>query len=131
MVEFPYGTKSLLCKYLSADLFKRYQGRRDKVGVPFEQMILSGCQNVDSGIGVYAGSHDAYYTFEGLFDRIIEDYHGHAKNARHISDMDYTKLNCPPFTEEEKSMIISTRIRVGRNLAAFPLGPGITKEQRD
>ena len=28
-------------------------------------------------------------------------------------------------------MIVSTRFRVGRNLAEFPLGPGITKEQRD
>jgi len=28
-------------------------------------------------------------------------------------------------------MILSTRIRVGRNLAEFPLGPGISKEQRD
>lgn len=28
-------------------------------------------------------------------------------------------------------MIKSTRIRVGRNLAEFPLGPGISKEQRD
>ena len=27
-------------------------------------------------------------------------------------------------------MIRSTRIRVGRNLANYPLGPGITKEQR-
>lgn len=27
-------------------------------------------------------------------------------------------------------MIISTRIRVGRNLADYPLGPGLTKEQR-
>jgi len=27
-------------------------------------------------------------------------------------------------------MIISTRIRVGRNLANFPLGPGLTKNQR-
>lgn len=28
-------------------------------------------------------------------------------------------------------MIVSTRIRVGRNLEGFPLGPGISKEQRD
>ena len=28
-------------------------------------------------------------------------------------------------------MIKSTRIRVGRNLADLPLGPGITKEQRN
>ena len=27
-------------------------------------------------------------------------------------------------------MVNSTRIRVGRNLAGFPLGPGVTKEQR-
>jgi len=45
--------------------------------------------------------------------------------------MDYTQLVCPPFTAEEASMIVSTRIRVGRNLADFPLGPGITKVQRD
>jgi hypothetical protein len=42
--------------------------------------------------------------------------------------MDYTKLNFPPFTEEENAMIVSTRIRVGRNLADFPLGPGISRE---
>ena len=45
--------------------------------------------------------------------------------------MDYSKLNMPPFTAEEAARINSTRIRVGRNLADFPLGPGITKEQRD
>jgi len=27
-------------------------------------------------------------------------------------------------------MIVSTRIRVGRNLKDFPLGPGVSKEQR-
>ena len=27
-------------------------------------------------------------------------------------------------------MIVSTRIRVGRNLAEYPLGPGLSKEQR-
>jgi len=28
-------------------------------------------------------------------------------------------------------MIVSTRIRVGRNLADFPLGPGVSKDQRN
>jgi protein-arginine kinase len=27
-------------------------------------------------------------------------------------------------------MVASTRIRVGRNLAGYPLGPGVSKEQR-
>jgi len=53
-------------------------------------MILSGCQNVDSGIGVYAGCHKSYYEFGNLFDGIVEEYHGHGKDAKHISNMDYT-----------------------------------------
>jgi arginine kinase len=44
--------------------------------------------------------------------------------------MDHSKLNAPPFPEEEAKLIKSTRIRVGRNLADFPLGPALTKEQR-
>ena len=37
-------------------------------------MILSGCQNVDSGIGIYAGSHDSYTTFAEVFDDIVLDF---------------------------------------------------------
>ena len=44
--------------------------------------------------------------------------------------MDSAALNTEPFSEEDASMIISTRIRTGRNLADVPLGPGITNEQR-
>jgi hypothetical protein len=44
--------------------------------------------------------------------------------------MDYKQLVCPPFPEEDAKMIRSTRIRVGRNLADFPLGPGLSREQR-
>ena len=32
------------------------------------------------------------------------------------------------FPEEDAAMINSTRIRVGRNLAGYPLGPGVSKE---
>ena len=35
------------------------------------------------------------------------------------------------FSPEDGAMILSTRIRVGRNLAGYPLGPGISKAQRD
>lgn len=44
--------------------------------------------------------------------------------------MSAAKLVAPPFSAEDAQMIISTRIRVGRNLADYPLGPGLTKEQR-
>jgi creatine kinase len=97
--------------------------KKDKAGFSFKEAIFSGCKNTDSGIGVYAGSHDSYTTFAPLFDKIIEDYHGHKKAAKHVSDMDASKLNAPPFAEEDARMIISTRIRVGRNLDGYPLGP--------
>jgi len=34
------------------------------------------------------------------------------------------------FAEDEAAMVNSTRIRVGRNLADYPLGPGVSKAQR-
>jgi len=45
--------------------------------------------------------------------------------------MDYTKLNCPKFPADEDKMINSTRIRVARNLADYPLGAAVTREQRN
>lgn len=63
-------------------------------------------------------------------DKIIEKYHGHGKTDKHISSMDYTKLNCPAFPPDEDKMINSTRIRVARNLAAYPLGTAVTRQER-
>lgn len=108
-----------------------YKDSKDKHGYTFKEAIFSGCQNVDSGIGVYAGSHDSYYSFEKYMDMIIEDYHGHKKADKHVSNMDYKQLKCPPFEADDAKFIKSTRIRVGRNLADYPLGPGASKEQRD
>ena len=44
--------------------------------------------------------------------------------------MDASSLEAPPLEEEDAKFIISTRIRVGRNLDEYPLGPGVTKDQR-
>jgi len=128
--QFPEGTKSLLSKHLSKEIWDKYCDKADKYGVTFKTCVFSGCQNVDSGIGCYAGSEDSYECFKEFFDCIIESYHGHKPADRHVNDMAAEDLNCPPFTEEEASLIKSTRIRVGRNLAGYPLGPGITNEQR-
>jgi len=128
--EFPAGTKSLVSKHLTKEIWDKYHDKKDASGVSFKTCVFSGCQNVDSGIGCYAGSMDSYTTFNDFFDRIIQEYHGHAPTDSHVSDMDASALNCPPFPEEDAAMIKSTRIRVGRNLADVPLGPGITNEQR-
>ena len=128
--QFPEGTKSLLKKNLTPAIWNQLKDKKDKHGFSFRQAIFSGCKNTDSGIGVYAGSHDSYATFAPLMDKIVLDYHKHGKAAKHVSDMDASKLKAPPLEGEDAAMIVSTRIRVGRNLADYPLGPGLSREQR-
>ena len=127
---FPSGTKSLLSKTLTRDVWEQCKDRRDKYGFTFQQCIFSGCKWTNSGVGVYAGCHEGFYTFAPLFDKIIEQYHQHSPTDKHISNMDYTQLNCPDFPPDEDRMINSTRIRVARNLADYPLGTCVTREQR-
>lgn len=129
--KFPEGTKSLLMKNLTPQIWEQLKDKADKHGFTFRQAIFSGCKNTDSSIGVYAGSHDSYTAFAPLMDRVVLDYHKHGKSAKHVSDMNASKLKAPPFSEEDGKMIVSTRIRVGRNLADYPLGPGLTGEQRN
>ncbi len=127
---FPEGTKSSVARFNTLEVWNELHGKKDAHGVPYEVCIFSGCKNVDSGIGVYAGSHDSYKTFALIMDKVIEDYHGHKPGDTHVSDMDASKLDCPPLPDDEAAMIVSTRIRVGRNLDGYPLGPGVSKEQR-
>lgn len=127
---FPEGCESKLSKALTKEVWDEYKDQKCDAGVPFKVNIFSGCKNVDSGIGVYAGSHSSYTKFNKLFDPIIEAYHGHGPSASHVSEMNVDGLNCPPFGEEEAAMVKSTRIRVGRNLAEFALGPGISNDER-
>ena len=130
MPFFPSGTKSLLQKCLTPDIWEQCKLRRDRFGFTFKQAIFSGCKWTNSGVGVYAGSHDSYYAFAPFMDKIIESYHGHKPSDKHISSMDYKELNCPPFPADEDKMINSTRIRVARNLAAYPLGTAISRKDR-
>ena len=129
--QFPADCQSLLSKHLTKDIWDKYHDKKDNAGVSFKTCIFSGCKNVDSGIGVYAGSEQSYTAFKDFFDRIIQEYHGHGPDDRHVSDMDTSNLNTPPFSEEGAALIKSTRIRVGRNLSAYPLGPGISDADRD
>mmetsp|Transcript_22773 Transcript_22773/g.30379 ORF Transcript_22773/g.30379 Transcript_22773/m.30379 type:complete len:86 (+) Transcript_22773:222-479(+) len=50
----------------------------------------------------------------------------------HTSDMNYRELGyrLDKFDEEGAKLIRSTRIRVARNIAGYPLGPGLSREQR-
>ena len=111
-------------------IWNEYKDQKCAQGVSFKTCVYSGIANLDSGVGLYAGSADAYVKFNKLFDPVVKEYHGHGLNDKHISDMDAEKLTNADFNEEDAALILSTRVRVARNMADFPLGPGVSKEQR-
>jgi len=120
-------TKSECKKCLTKEIWEEYKDKECKEGVSFKLCVFSGIANQDSGIGLYAGSHDAYYKFNKLFDQVVQNYHNHAPDAKHISDMTTEGLENAEFTPDQMAMVNSTRIRVGRNMANYPLGPGVSK----
>jgi creatine kinase/arginine kinase len=128
--NFPDDCRSLLSKYLTREVFEALKDKKTQNGFTLEQAIHSGVVNLDSGIGVYAGDQDSYGVFAPLFDPIIEEYHGFGKEDAHKSNLNPDDLHAPN-PDPEGSYIVSTRIRVGRNVDNMPLGPGISKEQRN
>ncbi|QOP46565.1 arginine kinase [Sulfurimonas paralvinellae] len=128
--NFPKDCKSLLCKYLTPKIFEVLKDKKTPNGFTLQQAINSGVKNIDSGIGVYAGDKESYDVFAPLFDPIIKEYHGFDRNDMHKSNLNPDDLEAPN-PDPKGEFIVSTRIRVGRNMNNMPLGPAILKEQRD
>ena len=124
------GSKSLLAKYLTKEVFEELKDKVTSNGFTLTQAINSGVQNPDSGIGAYVGDEESYEVFASLFDPIIEEYHGFKKDDKHKSNLNPDDLNAPN-PDPTGEYILSTRIRVGRNVKNIPLGPAITDAQRD
>jgi creatine kinase/arginine kinase len=128
--DFPTDCNSMLCKHLTPEVFEALKDKKTTNGFTLEQAICSGVKNIDSGIGVYAGDEETYTLFAKLFDPIIQEYHGFNSTDKHKSNLNPNDLNAPNPDPDGK-YIISTRIRVGRNVDNMPLGPAISKEQRN
>jgi len=123
-------SKSLLAKYLNEDVYNELKDKKTSNGFTLSQAINSGVENPDSGIGAYAGDEESYEVFAPLFDPIINEYHGFGKNDKHKSNLNPDDLNAQN-PDSKGEYILSTRIRVGRNVKNIPLGSAISKEQRD
>jgi protein-arginine kinase len=105
------------------------------------QICRSGAENVDSGLGMYAMSPDDYDVFFEYFDKVIREYHKIKGEVNHKTNWDLTTqqkrlddMGCPDgkldLTKLGLSGQTSMRVRVGRNLASFPLPGAMTKEDR-
>jgi len=128
--HFPQECRSALCRHLTPELYALLSERETRYGYTLEQLIRSGVENPDSSIGVYAGDEESYETFVPLLDPIIREYHHFdPRTERHRSDLDPAHLQISD-PDPEGRHILSTRIRVGRNLHCFPFGPAIARRER-
>ena len=124
---FPENCDSLLKKHLTEKIWKALANKKTASGFTFQQAILSGIEQPDSSVGIYAGDEESYRLFAPLLDPIIQDYHGSA--GPHCKT-DFSLDTLPDVSSLAEARVQSTRIRVGRNLNGFPLGAAISREQR-
>lgn len=126
------GTKtSLLEQILTEELYAQLKDVKTPSGFTIDDVIRSGRMNPDSSVGVYAGDAESYRAFAPFLDKVIAAYHKFdASKGGHVTDFDASKIPAAPVDPTGEA-VISTRIRVGRNLKGYPLAPAITREQRN
>jgi len=127
--KFSENNTSLVATYLTKAVFNSLKNKQTSSGYTLQQVIASGVENKDSSIGAYAGDAESYTVFADLFNPIIEAYHGFTIADTHKSDVDISKFT-PENPDKEGTYILSTRIRIARNLAEYPLGANSTLEER-
>ncbi len=127
---FSEDNHSLLKKYLTPEIYERLRGLTTKNGFDLTRLIHSGVQNEDSSIGVYAGDYESYTLFSELLLPIIYAYHGYSEADNHRRDFSHIDGEVQQL-DDGNQYIQSTRIRVGRNISDYPLGPGISLAQRN
>nr|ABN49967.1 arginine kinase [Monosiga brevicollis] len=95
----------------------------------------SGIDNGDSGMGCYAMQPADYDRFKPFFSKVLADYHKVGEDAKHTNNWDLSGVEGLPADGRLDLAALglpalSMRVRVGRNLADFPLPGAMTKDDR-
>uniref|UniRef100_A0A0G4I8I4 Arginine kinase n=1 Tax=Chromera velia CCMP2878 TaxID=1169474 RepID=A0A0G4I8I4_9ALVE len=99
------------------------------------KICKSGADNPDSGMGMYAMNPTDYDDFQEYFDQTIKAYHKIEGDVKHVNNWEFAGVEGLPASgkldlKELGLAEVSMRVRVGRNLADFPLPGAMTKEDR-
>jgi len=95
----------------------------------------SGIENPDSSMGLYAMQPSDYDRFKPYMDPVIRDYHNVPAGKNHVTDWNLEGVKGLPaggVLDLSKLGLqkVSMRVRVGRNLGAFPLPGAMTRDDR-
>ncbi|WAM28699.1 phosphagen kinase [Myxococcus sp. NMCA1] len=118
----------LLHKHLTSELKSRLERLTTRNGWTLRKAIQSGLDHGDSQMGVYAGDSESYALFSPLLHPIIRDHSGHDLSG-HTSDFSLDGLPQDDL-DPTGEFILSTRVRVGRNLARYAFPPAIRARDR-
>jgi hypothetical protein len=120
---------NLMARHFSEDYFDSLdESKRDRLW----RIIRTGIENPDSQMGAYAQNSSDYEDFEPLLEPMIRDYHN-IPREREIGqkhDWSATASRCNLEDIDPALNSVSMRVRVGRNLAVFPLPGAMTKAHR-
>jgi protein-arginine kinase len=125
--KFHPDTRSLVKQYLNPALYEQLAPLKTRTGFTLAAAIQSGLENPDSHIGIYAGDAHSYSLFAPVLDPIIHAYHAVKKDVEHRPGLDEITL---ASLDPDKAFILSTRIRVARNLSGFCFPCHISSQDR-
>ena len=115
---------------MPADCWVWFQ-KKTKYGSTILDCVKSAVENPDSSVGLYAPDPDCYDKFPEMFWPVISDYHKvDASSIQSVHDFGDPK-HLPELDKKYTDFIVSSRIRVGRTLKGFPMGPKLTRETRE
>jgi len=97
--------------------------------------LNSGLENPDSEMGCYACQPGDYDDFRPFFAKVLARYHKVAEDARQVNDWSLASVEGLPAggTLDLAALglpALSMRVRVGRNLADFPLPGSMARDDR-
>ena len=126
---------SWMAKFITEDIFDKYKGlvSGGQGNWTIARAINTGVMFPKAGMGMHAGDAESYDTFIDIYRPCVEAYHkGFVWDLEHAhrTDLDANNLSID-FSPVAKSLILSTRIRVARNLGGtFVMNPNGTGETR-
>jgi hypothetical protein len=127
-IAFSYSD-NLMARHFDADYFSNLnQSSQDRLFA----IIRSGIENPDSQMGAYAQHESDYVNFEPLLDPMIRDYHKIPSEQVIAQKHDWNPVIavCNLENIDKRLKGVSMRVRVGRNVASFPLPGAMTRDHR-
>ncbi|KAJ2999465.1 hypothetical protein HDV02_002778 [Globomyces sp. JEL0801] len=129
---------NLMARHFTAEYYNGLAN--DQLKARLLKICKSGSDNPDSNMGMYAMQPDDYDLFNEYFDKAIRDYHKIEGEKIHTTNWNLStkqsrldEMGCPDGKLDLAKLGLgksSMRVRVGRNLASFPLPGAMTKDDR-